>query len=745
MNTKEELKKYLDLLYEIASHNPNFDTPQNRSLVWSFAKKIVPADQQKFIDAAQTEDEKILTLNLILLKLAQQPDFSLPPDLKSLVDQYDKYHQQQLIEVEKQADKTGADPKVLYQKQLALIRQAVANTPLEPSVEIITENCILQPEETLVSLSKFIPIEKLAPLVPESPSPVVESVYLQSAQVLPQKAAALTTALKITHPESTLPDYLKIVDLLDVPESAVSQVFNIDKPKLDPLTVSLQNQFLKTGNSPTQSLEMAKQFKTFITPINLVSAYTPQTPTATPEQRKHDQAEVKKVFYNTTLEYLSLHNNLFRSVRLAPEVYTWPVYDDSQPTSLSTDQNGLFNYLLGMGKEKIQNKLASGAWNAFKSSQLGQKVLAQLGTAAVGTTAEAGAAGAAATVPGGQIVSLALLGKMAADFVKDSLFKIKRFFDDHPETLPLFTGSLGLVVLAPLGVTPVLAAGLPAGATWGLQNTSSVARGVNRLSSEMIGLAAVEIATPLIVISLIIPIIIALFLFIINSSAFVVPSGGLGFGTLFPGSGESINCSSPYEKMKFTNTATNSIASRAWHIVDGLSRGFWCYWNWSKAVPGSNDADTPFYPELFDEKKLSFNPNPSPQESTNLFWCTWLVLKSYNETGHPLPLQYQGGYMLRSNIMLQWFKDNNRFFPIDEAISGHHIQPGDVALIFVKSEGDGRPVHHVSIIWAVSDDVIQTIDSNAGVKSFTYSISTSQDSACWGSGCAMHIVGIGKQ
>ena len=618
----------------------------------------------------------------------------------------------------------------LYQKQLDLLKKLSQKFPvLEKSLPDIAPSLVLEPQGTLEKLSSVIPPEELAVLVPEISDPVIEHLYIRATKITPDLASTFTV-FKIANPEATTPEVQKLIDRItlaseasrepiSVSEDAVSLLSKISFPTETNLgTLSLTNQFLKADYPLDQSASLAKQFTANFVPIvNTIASFTPHEHNETPQQYSTKVSAVKIFFSNQIIDYLGLQTIYFTN----PAQY-YGNETVSQSFHPNQEQSGALNFIFNIGKDELSKK----AWGKFAASEIGQKVLTKFATevpkAAAGTVTKTGLAAGITSVlttlgiADPEPISKAILAALAvvSMFGKQIWDGTKKIFKNL--TLVAATGGAAVASAIPISL---------AGAS----------RGFTAMSSAMVGLVATEIAAPIVITIISIPIVVALLLFIINTSAFVVPPGNSpGFiGYPFSGPGGSISCDPPHEPLGFPNSATNSITSRAWQIVDRLERGFWCYWNKS-----------PDYPELFDAEKIRFNLNPNPKEYTNLFWCTWLVIKAYNESGNILPLQYNGRYTLASNVMLKWFQDQNRYIYFKEAQENMFtgVSPGDVAFVYTGS--DSRDVQHVSIVWAVFSGGIQTIDSNAGLKFFTYSVASPTSRACWGSGCTMHIVGFGK-
>lgn len=164
------------------------------------------------------------------------------------------------------------------------------------------------------------------------------------------------------------------------------------------------------------------------------------------------------------------------------------------------------------------------------------------------------------------------------------------------------------------------------------------------------------------------------------------------------------------------NSEGEEIAQRALAIVNNLQKGFWDFYNFS-----------PDYPNLFNQEEFNCCPyhcylnnnNPPPNEkhpsgcegspeaisnAEAMFWCTWLVIKSYQETGHSVP----------NNLGVKGMKDNwpqDKFLPPETNV--HQLKTGDV--IFFRKENNGNYFWaHVGIICNLDnrDDFITVCEAN---------------------------------
>lgn len=177
--------------------------------------------------------------------------------------------------------------------------------------------------------------------------------------------------------------------------------------------------------------------------------------------------------------------------------------------------------------------------------------------------------------------------------------------------------------------------------------------------------------------------------------------------------GFPVECTDEKLPIAFGNNTPSNIAKRAWQITSDLYQGFWCYWNRS---PGDFPSDVclypPCYPQLFDEQLFLQNPFPTRDEvasdASNLFWCTQLVVISYNETGGSI---YQG-YM--SNSMQAWFTTQGRFVNASVATPSN-IVPGSV--IFFRVESGPARTNHVAIVHHLAGvDAINFVQANSPTK-----------------------------
>ncbi|MDZ4229155.1 MAG: CHAP domain-containing protein, partial [Patescibacteria group bacterium] len=180
-------------------------------------------------------------------------------------------------------------------------------------------------------------------------------------------------------------------------------------------------------------------------------------------------------------------------------------------------------------------------------------------------------------------------------------------------------------------------------------------------------------------------------------------------------------CTNEKIPLDFDNNSTSPIAQRAWKIVSDLYQGFWCYWNRS---PGDFPDDVtdypPSYPDLFDEALFAQIPNPTPEQISkqyfNMFWCTWLVIKAFNETGYSMPTN-----LLYTPDMMAWFQSQGKYLEAGSA-TYQDVAPGDA--VFFRIPPDYYRLNHVAIVYSVTQDGITTVESNAGYKTMFYPTDT---------------------
>jgi hypothetical protein len=225
-----------------------------------------------------------------------------------------------------------------------------------------------------------------------------------------------------------------------------------------------------------------------------------------------------------------------------------------------------------------------------------------------------------------------------------------------------------------------------------------------------------SIATPVLVALISIPVVVALILFIINSGAYIVPPSPFAETPFGPG----IECSEEKAAISFANSGGSPISRRAWQITADLYQGFWCFWNRSPGdFPEDVTSHPPSYPNLFNEGLFARSPNPSRAQISScgdcMFWCTYLVIKSFIETGNR-SLQIT----LWSPTMEADFRTRGKFISSSNATPAN-VVPGSV--LFFRVAGGPARTNHVGVVHSVSQDAIVYLQSNAPTKSSSLTFS----------------------
>lgn len=332
----------------------------------------------------------------------------------------------------------------------------------------------------------------------------------------------------------------------------------------------------------------------------------------------------------------------------------------------------------------------AGGTAATAAAAAGETAVVAGETAALGATGAAGGAAVGSAVPIIGTIIGALVGLVAA-----SLPAIKKFIEEHKEDLTaLFIGGgiFGLMI----GNVFVSLWGLGIGVPLAIYSGVTPANFLASITSAFGALFTIailpEIKKPLIGFLLGFPVLLALILFIINSGAYVVPPGASSFSAGGTATGETISCNGTVAG-QFA-TGCSGLSQNAETIANSLQPGFWQYFNKSC-----------IYPELFDDAYYATNPVPcvngtpnNPNGCTgdstgvNMFWCTWLIIKSYKEAGYNMAASVDGYNMLYVPDMINWFKKEARFKGADTPASQ---LPAGTAIFFLGSGGTG---HHVGMI-----------------------------------------------
>ncbi len=174
-------------------------------------------------------------------------------------------------------------------------------------------------------------------------------------------------------------------------------------------------------------------------------------------------------------------------------------------------------------------------------------------------------------------------------------------------------------------------------------------------------------------------------------------SAGLGFPAV---------CTDEATPLPFPNTASNSVARRAWEIVNNLHQGFWCFWNRS-----------PDYPQNFDNNRYKKDPFLEKidwtQRYVEMFWCTYLVIKTYQEAGIPISTA------IYTPTMAQFFEAEHTLYK-GPGLNISNASPGDVVFFQIEGIATSGRWNHVAIIYEVTNEGITTVESNTSYKYMFY-------------------------
>lgn len=149
------------------------------------------------------------------------------------------------------------------------------------------------------------------------------------------------------------------------------------------------------------------------------------------------------------------------------------------------------------------------------------------------------------------------------------------------------------------------------------------------------------------------------------------------------------------------NLSASQIAEFAYYIASHLERGIW---------GAFNASDIPFY---YDDTTKQVIIGESTSVGVELFWCTWLVVKSYQEVDPNFPVQ------LSSRSMVSVFDRGGQdgySYSDREDITVDQINSGDV-LFFADSNDATKG--HVAIVYEVRGDSVITVESNSALVSYT--------------------------
>lgn len=294
----------------------------------------------------------------------------------------------------------------------------------------------------------------------------------------------------------------------------------------------------------------------------------------------------------------------------------------------------------------------------------------------------------------------------------------------------ILTAGVGLI----LGIPGVLALGAGIGIFGGLGalgvTPAVVGSGVVGLLGAIGGATLGAIGPPILATLIGFPVVVALILFIINSGAYVVPPSPMSVNVFGPG--VKVVCTDEKGSVGVAGPSSGSpIANRAWEITYDLYQGFWCFWNRSPSnVPWNGPPRQGFpkdvvkyppnYPNLFDYALFAVNKNPPEASGPNLFWCTYLPIKAYQENHHSIPA------FLGAQAMLNAWPKNKVILAADA--TPQNIVPGSVIFFKVPSHGPG--IQHVGVVYLVDQSGITDVESNNAIKSERIVFSNGKASSC---------------
>lgn len=365
---------------------------------------------------------------------------------------------------------------------------------------------------------------------------------------------------------------------------------------------------------------------------------------------------------------------------------------------LATGTGGSFalvgNLAGGVAKKAAAKAIAKATTKV--ATQIGTQVATQTAAKAGGTGAGA-AIGAALGIGGGPlaIITAAIGAVISWVASKINWKKLKEYsayiIGGLAALIALPFVGLGAAIGVGLGTT-VISFGL--GAAAGGLTAAGIGGWIVNFLGAVASATLGAIGIPILVTLLGFPVVVAIILFIINSGAYIVPPSAL---TSSLGRGLVVQCTSAQGPVGVPGpTSSSPIANRAWEIVSDLYQGFWCYWNKS-----------PDYPDLFDMGAYSRNPNPPESSGPNLFWCTYLVIKSYRETGHNIP----------ADLGVAAMKNH---WPANKIISAKNATPQNIvpgSAVFFGVPANGPGLQHVGIVYSVDPGGIVVVESNNAVKS----------------------------
>ena len=518
--------------------------------------------------------EKMAEYAQDLINDYQNVSASSVPNLDELVSDYERFLSRQQEQIDQQAQ---LKPK-LAPARIELIKRLTATLPNvdSPTVEFIANRTVLDitPDQWPQTLRQSATdIQLLAEVThtlvnPESVVVCLEasSDYLAAeipdfsqvlqfaAEVSPDLAGYTATAAAIGFSPSVLTPSPQFVSasLIAAPSATVSiksQSLANTQIQLKHIFSQIQevinyhqnitaqiNKKLATSGLRDEDRQMAAEVIKYhiLPPLVLASSYTKNQP-----EDKKAISSVERVFAQIGLtQYLdgrrvavsaarqTVIAGFLKSLSYEFAYYNTPLQVQNfyqHRANASPQMERFFNNLLDFGVGQVKDKATQVVLDKFWATSAGQGLRSALGLGAkaavtAGTEAVVVGAEVAAGPPGWVLAAATLL----ATFGKDILSWAKRNF----KKLAVAIGAtIGLLVGGPVGAVIGAVGGFVI--TFPIVSLSTAANsvgvGISRLSTALVGLVATEIATPVIIIALSVPIVIALLLFIINTSALVVP------------------------------------------------------------------------------------------------------------------------------------------------------------------------------------------------------------------------------
>ncbi|MDO8488094.1 MAG: hypothetical protein Q7S31_02135 [bacterium] len=609
---------FIGVLQDPPTAPPPYNPLQAEAMIWEFCRSLLTEEELKPVEKILDHNQKLLALNLaILKKMADLQASSLPENMAELLEAYDKHLAQEKQEAEakirlkpeihqqvQQAIETYRKNLAILSPEAALVVEA-AQTELVLQLETETPEVVIPRLNTLATqlagqagqvISETQAILALEPVVVTLAQTHIQTgnLFHTAAAISGQEPAAAQTiaaaavVAKINNytPAKTVAVLEALVPPLEaitrkpisLPSNQISQTisnFNYRATGEELIRQTYEAVLKKEGMESPVSEEMAQiliDLRTHTIGI-AVSRYATE-PEASPEQSRQNKLAAFKSVNNAALQYLSTAGSpkarAQQMIEMATRVDWEAVYQVTESyypmgdvvavqefylrKSKSAGTSPLMGFLLGQGRSYAANKITQKAVGGAAKWAAEKGLIKAAAVAAAPETAGASLVAAAVA----QAVS------WAKDVGSWALRKIK----DNWQMLAVGGLTLGGAAIAGFSAPVVAAAGMAGGAVGvaaspgGLTKVGSKA---TQIFNGVTGLAVVEIATPLLVITLTVPIVVVLILFIINNSAYIVPqaTGTVGLG----GVGSSVGCFT-FEgfddaELQVMNAAAQTIASQS--------------------------------------------------------------------------------------------------------------------------------------------------------------------------------------